>query len=342
MLGMTYGSASISSPVAALKTVPDKMLAVVIDAPGHVRTEEVATPRPGRNEVLVQIEGCGINPDDVIIWENSDHRDYPLAPGAPGREAWGWVAEVGEDVRRVKVGDRVAILSQRGFAEYDVVAQEDVARLPIQTLEMPFPSLVLAQAMNIFCRSRVEEGSTVAVVGAGILGTILVNLSASVGANVIALSRRQFALDIARELGATQTVLMNLKRSTIVDKVTKLTNGGLCDVVFEVMGRQDPLLVATELTKAEGQLILAGSHVGGLRQVNLELWSDRSLDIVNAHSRNQESLRAGLHLAVDEAGRGRLNPGPVCSHIYDLAELGEALNTTKQRPDGFLKAIVIV
>jgi threonine dehydrogenase-like Zn-dependent dehydrogenase len=342
MLGMTYGSAHISSPVAALKTVPDTMLAAVIDAPGHVRIEEVTTPKPRPNEVLVQIEGCGINPDDVIIWENSEHRDYPLAPGAPGREAWGWVAEVGEEVRRVKVGDRVAILSQRGFAEYDVVAQEEVARLPIQTLEMPFPSLVLAQAMNIFSRSNVEEGATVAVVGAGILGSLLVNLSASIGANVIAVSRRQFALEIARELGAAQTVLMNLKRGNIVDKVLKVTNGRLCDVVFEVMGRQESLLVATELTKPDGQLILAGSHVGGLRQVNLEMWSERGLDIVNAHSRNQELLRTGLHLAVDEAGRGRLNPGPVCSHIYDLAELGEALSTTKQRPDGFLKAIVIV
>ncbi|MEZ4836790.1 MAG: alcohol dehydrogenase catalytic domain-containing protein [Caldilineaceae bacterium] len=130
MLGMTYVSARISSPVAALKTVPHTMLAAVIDAPGQVHIEEVATPKPGPNEVLVQIEGCGINPDDVMVWENSEIDEYPLQPGAPGREAWGWAAAVGADVQRIKVGDRVAMLSGNGFAEYDVAPVEDVVRLP--------------------------------------------------------------------------------------------------------------------------------------------------------------------------------------------------------------------
>lgn len=342
MLGTVYSSARISSPIAALKAVPDTMLAAVIPSSGQVQIQEVATPKPALNEVLVQIEGCGVNPADALEWDSSDYKDYPFAPGAPGREAWGWVAQVGPQVDRIKVGDRVAMLSHRGFAEYDVAVQEDVVRLPIQTLEMPFPSLVLAQAMNIFCRSRVTEGSNVAVVGAGILGLILANLSAQMGANVVVLSRRQFALDIAYELGVKQTAVLTHKRSDAVNKVSKFTNKHMCDVVFEAMGRQEALLTATELTAYNGQLVIAGDHSGGLRQVNLEIWSERSLDIVNPHNRGAELLRNGLRLAVDEAGRGRLNPGPVCSHIYDLAEVGEALNTTRQRPDGFLKAMIIM
>lgn len=339
MDGMMYTLDGISGLLAPLKPVPQQMFAAIIDAPGQIHVDEVTTPQPGPNEVLVQIEGCGVNPDDVISWENGK---YPMRPGAPGREAWGWVAAVGADVHRIKVGERVAMLSQYGFAEYDVAVEDDVMPLPLQTLEMPFPSLVLAQAMNIFIRSRVSDGMTVAVVGAGILGSILANLSASAGANVIVLSRRQFALDLAYELGASHTVLMTKQQHNTVEKVANLTLGGMCDVVFEATGYQKPLLIATELTKEGGQLILAATHVGGLREVNLELWSKRGLDIVNAHSRDQDSLRQGLHQAIDEAGRGLLNPGPVCSHFFTLDEVGEALAITKQRPDGFLKALIIM
>ncbi|MEZ4836789.1 MAG: zinc-binding dehydrogenase [Caldilineaceae bacterium] len=103
-------------------------------------------------------------------------------------------------------------------------------------------------------------------------------------------------MNIARELGAKHIVLLNLKRNNAVEKVGKLTDGKMCDVVFEVMGRQEPLLIATEVTKAGGQLILAATHEGGLRQVNLALWSERSLDIVSTHQNDPELLREGLRL----------------------------------------------
>ncbi len=341
MLGATYPTARLSNP-SRLKPLTDTMSAAVIESSENVRLDQVAVPKPGPNEVLVQVEGCGVNPQDVSIWEGNSQLAYPLPPGAPGREVWGWVAAVGQSGERIKVGDRVTMLSNRGFAEYDVAAQEDVVRLPIETIDMPFPGLMLSQAMNIFSRSAVTKESTVAVVGVGILGALLADLSASVGATVIALSRHQFTLDIALELGAKHTASLAQKHAETISRVAGMSDNRMCDVVFEAVGRQETLVLATELAAQQGQLVLAGYHRGGWRQVNMEIWHQRNLDILNVHNSEPEALRKGLRLAVDEAGSGRLNPGPVCTHIYALTELGEALQTTRQQPDGFLKAMIMM
>ncbi|MEZ4635749.1 MAG: hypothetical protein R2856_12460 [Caldilineaceae bacterium] len=180
-----------------------------------------------------------------------------------------------------------------------------------------------------------------AVVRAGILGSLLASLSAAVGAEVIVLATAVRAEHCTRT-GRKAHSAAESEAQQCSGKGGQLTDGKMCDVVFEVMGRQEPLLIATEVTKAGGQLILAATHEGGLRQVNLALWSERSLDIVNARTRTIPNSCAKDYAWPNEAGRGQLNPGPVCSHIYDLAEVGEALDTTKQRPDGFLKAMIIM
>ena len=87
-------------------------------------------------------------------------------------------------------------------------------------------------------------------------------------------------------------------------------------------------------------LIIAGYHQDGPRQVNMWLWNWRGIDVVNAHERDTAAYVQGVRDAVDAVASGRLDPSPLYTHSYPLDRLGDALNDTRDRPDGFLKAIV--
>src|SRR5436309_3372885 len=82
-------------------------------------------------------------------------------------------------------------------------------------------------------------------------------LCAKAGANVIAISRRPFALETARRMGAQHTISMEDHRS-IIDQVKGLTGGAGCERVIEAVGQQWPLDLASELTRERGRLIIAG------------------------------------------------------------------------------------
>ena len=73
----------------------------------------------------------------------------------------------------------------------------------------------------------------------------------------------------------------------------------------------------------------------------MQLWNWRGLDVVNAHERDPEIYAAGVAQAVELVRKGRLDPSLLITHAYSLDRLGEALDATRDRPDGFLKAVVM-
>jgi threonine dehydrogenase-like Zn-dependent dehydrogenase len=111
--------------------------------------------------------------------------------------------------------------------------------------------------------------------------------------------------------------------------------------VIEAVGKQWPLDLAAELTGVRGRLVIAGYHQDGPRQVNMQLWNWRGLDVVNAHERDPAIYVDGVRAAVEAVVTGRLDPDPLYTHTFPLTRLDEALNATRDRPDGFLKALVI-
>ena len=139
----------MTAPTVARSTIETATLVT----PGVTRIEEAPLPEPASNEVLVRIEGCGVCASSLPVWQGRPWFDYPVEPGAPGHEAWG---------TEVESGRRVALLYERGFAEYACVPR----------------------------------------VGAGFLGLLLVQLCAGAGRRVLAFSRRPFSLELARMFGA--------------------------------------------------------------------------------------------------------------------------------------------
>jgi threonine dehydrogenase-like Zn-dependent dehydrogenase len=315
------------------------MRAAVLVGPGRVRIEEVARPEPGPGQVRVRLEGCGVCASNLTPWAGPEWMRFPTEPGALGHEGWGAIDGVGDGVEGLSVGDRVAALSYKAYAEYDLANADAVVPLPDSLDRQPFPGEPLGCAMNIFRRSAIERGQTVAIVGIGFLGAILTRLAAEAGARVIAISRRPFSLEVARRMGAAESILMD-DHNGIVAQVKELTAGVFCDRVIEAVGKQWPLDLSAELARERGRLIVAGYHQDGPRQVDMQLWNWRGLDVINAHERDPKVYLDGIREAVDAVASGRLDPTPLYTHVFPLERLDEALDATRDRPDGFLKALV--
>lgn len=315
------------------------MRAAVMTAPGTLCLQDVDVPAPGAGEVRIRLEGSGVCASSLPLWEGREWFRYPQAPGVPGHEGWGRVDALGSEASGVAVGDRVAVLSYRAFAEYDLAPVDAVVPLPAPLAGSPFPGEAIGCAMNVFARSAVLPGQTVAILGVGFLGALLTRLCATAGARVIAISRRPFSLEVARQYGAHETLPMD-DHSRIVDRVTALTGGELCDRVIECVGAQWPLDLAGELTRERGRLVVAGFHQDGPRQVNMFLWNWRGLDVVNAHERDRAAYVAGIQAAVEAVSTGALDVSPLLTHRLALDEAGTALDLCRRRPDGFVKAVV--
>jgi threonine dehydrogenase-like Zn-dependent dehydrogenase len=332
-------SASLTKRSDGQAGVPGTMRAAIVTGPGQIQISEVARPEPGPGQVRLRLEGCGVCASNLTPWAGPEWMQYPTEPGALGHEAWGFVDAIGEGVEGLSIGDRVAALSYKSYAEYDLAEADAVVRLPDALAGQPFPGEPLGCAMNIFHRSEIETGQTVAIIGIGFLGAILTKLATDAGARVIAISRRPYSLDLARRMGAAETIPME-DHSAIIERVKELTGGTFCDRVIEAVGKQWPLDLAGELTRERGKLIVAGYHQDGPRQVNMWLWNWRGIDVINAHERDSKVYVQGLREAVDAIASGRLDPSSLYTHRYPLERLDEALNATRDRPDGFLKALV--
>ena len=311
--------------------------AAVVEGPRRAAVVDLPSADLAPGDVRVEVEGCGVCGSNLPVWEGRPWFGYPLAPGAPGHEAWGKVAAVGAEVASVAAGDRVAFLSDNAFAtSVDVPAEESVV-LPA-AITGDFPGEAIGCAFNIAARSGFAAGQTVAVVGAGFLGVLVGAIAAHVGADVIAVSRRESSLEAAQAMGAKQTVVFG---DGSVDEVVRLTGGDLCDVAVEAVGAQQPLDVASALVKTRGRLVVAGFHQEGPRTVDLQSWNWRGIDVVNAHERDAAVRVAGIRAAAEAVADGWLDPTPLYTHRFALDRLTDAMDAMLERPAGFMKSLVV-
>ena len=312
--------------------------AAVLSAPARTCITQTTLREPMGDEVRVRLQGCGICASSLPLWEGRPWFQYPRAPGAPGHEGWGVIDAIGREVSDLHPGQRVALISGHAYAEHDIAPRNAVVSLPAELDELPFPGEALGCAMNIFERSGIARGQRVAIVGLGFLGLLLMQLAVRAGAEVVGLSRRQCALDRARRLGAAATIV-STDAELAAGRALALSAAGY-DCVIEAVGVQVTLDLASRLTAERGRLIIAGYHQDGPRQVDLQQWNWRGLDVINAHERSTERYVSGVERALTAVLAGRIDPFPLLTHQLGLAELDLGFELTRTRPEGFIKAVV--
>jgi threonine dehydrogenase-like Zn-dependent dehydrogenase len=315
------------------------MRAALFNGERRVDAIDIAVPQPTAHEVRVRLEGCGVCASNLPVWEGRPWFSYPFAAGAPGHEGWGRIDALGEHVTDFRIGDRVAMVSGHAYAEYDLADREAVVKIPETLADTPVPAEPLGCAINIFRRSDIRPGQTVAIVGIGFIGAMLTALCVRAGARVIAVTRRRSALLMAEQFGATSMIALD-DASHAIRETRRICGNDGCERVIEAIGNQMGLDVATELAGVRARVVIAGYHQDGSRSVNLQRWNWLGLDVVNAHERDPAEYRRGMREAIELISKGDLDPTPLYTHLYPLEDTGAAFRTLAERPDGFFKALV--
>ena len=350
------------------------MRAALLMGPTTFAVTDLPVPQPGPSEVRLRVAICGVCTSEVHAVRNlrtlQTPSGYtidrtPVGP-QPGRHAWhvrsrpsdlpnrdaefpllmghevsGVVDALGVGVSGVIIGQRVTALTHHGFAEYTLARASNVIALP-DTLPLDLAlGEPIACAANAARRAGVTLGDTVALVGAGFMGALLLQFLLRLGAaRVIVLDPRASMRSLAARLGADIT--LDPTDADAVAAVLRHTGGAGADVVVEATGAQAGLDLATSLTRTRGRLIIYGYHQGEARTVEMQLWNLRGLDVVNAHHRDDDEYLAGMRAGLAMLTHGKLDMGALVTHRFSLEETGDAFALAEQRPEGFVKAVVVM
>jgi|SRR5215216_1869454 len=318
------------------------MRSAVLLEPRRFKIDSMEPPAPGEGEVLLKVLGCGVCGSDMGPWKGIQGLEYPMQPGAPGHEVFGTIEAVGPGVDGLAAGDAVTALSYRAYAEYDLARAGDIVPLPPTLAGRVVLGEPVACAVNVSRRAGVSEGDVVVLLGTGFLGALLLQLLRAPGAprpsRVFTVSRRRLSPEMAGLLGVDESLTYE---DDVHGRVGAATGGDMAHVVFEATGKQRPLDLGAELTRVRGRLIVAGYHQDGPRTVNMQLWNWRGIDVINAHERDPQIYKRGMEEGVRLLAEGALDLAPLITHTFPLAEINRAFETAEERPDGFLKSVVL-
>ncbi len=314
------------------------MKAVLCKAFGPAETlvlEEVASPEPKKNEVLLQVHAAGVNFPDTLIIEGK-YQFKPPFPFSPGGEAAGVVGAVGEKVSHVKPGDRVMALTGWGsFAEEVAVPGYNVMPIPDG---MDFASaaafgMTYGTSMHALKqRANLQPGETLLVLGAsGGVGLAAVEIGKAMGAKVIAAASSDAKLEVAKAAGAD--VLINYSEGSLKDKLKEITGGQGVDVIYDPVGG-DLFEEAFRSIAWNGRMLVVGFASGTIPSLpaNLTLLKGASLVGVfwgSFAQRQPQDNAANFQQLFAWFAEGKIKP--LVSQTYPLEQAADAINHLGQR-----------
>ncbi len=317
-----------------------------------LRLAERPVPEPGPGDVRVRIEACGVCGSDVFL-QKGGFGDGISLPVIPGHEAAGIVDALGSGVTEVAEGDQVALYyittptgdpwAARGrpnispyvrrmgvdvdgaFAEYVVRPVAALIRPPA-----PVPPAVLAVLTDAVATplhglkrvARLADGETLVVLGVGGLGSNAVQLGKAFGARVIAVTRSAAKLELARTLGADETVAAD--EGDPVARVRELTGGHGADVVIQCVGSAAVDEQAIAMGGPGGRVVLIGSSLDAFRARAVDIFW-RELAVLGSRGFVPDDIRDAIDLYLD----GTLSVDHLVEVVRPLDEANEALEDLK-------------
>ena len=329
--------------------------------------EEMPSPKPKSEEVLLKVKACGICGSDIhIVYEGITPTAFQ--PIILGHEFSGQVAEVGEGVTGWRIGDRAAvncivscgacpnclsgneqICPQRhllgihlngGLAEYAVVPAGNLARLPE---EVPFDQgAILTDAVAtpyhaLTRRGRLVKGESVAVVGCGGLGLHGVLLAKLLGAGlVIALDTSPIALERAGERGAD--VVCRTDREDPLEVIRKATGGQGVDLSLECIGLQQTIDLAVRVLKTGGRAVVVGLGSQNMTTLPPTEFVRRELTLLGSYAFTTREIEELIQLVQ----KGKLDLSSSISKRIPLEEINQGLEELHQKTGYPIRIVVMM
>lgn len=317
------------------------MRKAVVVGPKQFAIKEVPVPDIGSGEILVKIKYCGICSSEVHGgWSGGSN--YPIKTF--GHEVMGVAKEIGPEVEKIKPGMRVTGFFRRSFADYAVINQEKILRIPdnIPDKVAAAVSEPLSCIISAIRRLSVDPGDEVAVIGLGFMGLLQLKILLLQGATrIVGVDVRQEALQQAKEFGADEVYLPSkVPGAYIINSWDQLGNDFGLDHVIEASGNSKALNLAGEMVKIHQNLMILGYHQNGDRKVDMELWNWKALNIINGHERRKDYQLQCMKRGLDLLQSQRLNLDSFVTHEYGLSEINKAFADAVEKPKGYIKGII--
>ena len=324
------------------------MQAAVLYGPGDLRVETV--PRPAivaPDEALIRIRACGICPSDLRAYSGvrKPPRDFPYTPG---HEWAGEIVALGEAAAGLAVGDRV-VPSWRvvcgwcyyclrglhnycenlargrvrgGFAEYGVAPVASLLKIP-PAVTYPEAAFCepLACCINGSRWSQIALGADVAILGAGPIGLLHLQLAKCSGARVIVSDLLPERLQKAEELGAD--ALVNAAQEDPVAREQALTGGRGAEVVIVAVGAPQAAQQALEMAGLGATVnLFAGTYPPATVPLDPNLIHYRQIRLTGSHDYSPLDFQNALR----SIELGLVRVAPLLSHVLPLAQVREGFD----------------
>ena len=341
------------------------MKALVLKEYGEFVCEDTAMPEFGAHDVLIAVKACGICGSDVHGMDGSTGRRRP--PIIMGHEASGVIARTGAQVGAWQEGDRVTFDStvycgecwfcrrgainlcdkrrvlgvscedyrrQGAFAEYVAVPERILYRLPNGiSFEQAAMVEALSVAVHAVARTPVALNDTAVVVGAGMIGLLIVQTLRAAGLGIIvAVDIEEDKLDLARRLGAD----VGLKGDgfNVAREVRALTGGRGADAAFEAVGVAAAVKTALECLRKGAALTLVG-NVSPTVELPLQSVVTREMTLMASCASSGE-----YPACLDMIASGQVNVDALISATIPLAEGPAWFNRLYNREAGLMKVVL--
>lgn len=243
--------------------------------PKVMQIAEIALTPPAAGEVRVRNHAIGVNFIDTYF--RTGHYPAPQKPFIPGSEAAGEVVALGDGVKGVKLGDRVAYVANfGGYAQERNVDATRLIKLPKAISYETAAAMLLKglTAQYLLRRTyKVKKGDTILVhAAAGGVGLILCQWAKALGAHVIGTVGSPDKAKLAKKAGAKDVILY--RETDFVEAVKQLTKGKLCDVVYDGVGKAT-FPASLDCIRPLGMFVSFGSASGAIDTFNIGLLSQK-------------------------------------------------------------------
>jgi L-iditol 2-dehydrogenase len=340
------------------------MKSLLLTQYNHLELTDTPKPTASPDEVLIEVAACGICGSDVHGYDGSTGRRIP--PLVMGHEAAGRIAALGSNVKNFKIGERVTFDStvfcgacpncQRGdinlcdnrqvlgvscgdyrrsgaFAEYVVVPARIVHRLPDN---LPFAEAAMLEATAVALHAvrltPLEPTSTTLVVGAGMIGLLILQSLRATGTNqVFVADVDDWRLKMAKDLGATE--VLNAK-SNLPAQILKLTNGVGVDAVLEAVGRTETISDSIDSVRKGGTVTLVGNFAPEVK-IHLQKVVSRQIRLQGSCASSGEYPQA-----IELLASGAIQVKPLISQVAPLEDGPAWFDRLHTGEAGLLKVVL--
>ena len=295
------------------------------------KVEEVPSPKIRAGHIRISVSAAGLNFPDILMVEGK-YQIKPPFPFIPGSECSGTITEVSNDVKHLKVGDKVAAMIMNGAFATEVVCHSN---LVWKIGNIPFDKaagIALVYGTSYYAlkqRAQLKKGDTLLVLGAaGGVGLAAVELGKAMGANVIAAASTNEKLQICKTHGADE--LINYSNEDLKTRVKEL---GGCDVIYDPVGDKysEPAMRAL---KWYGRYLVIGFAAGEIPKIPLNLALLKSVDICGVFwgawtARYPKEHEINMKEILSYYASGKINPR--ISNSYSLDDFDLAFDELTSR-----------